>query len=254
MLTPFMTNKRRTVRRRVAWVPFKGRRGCRCGRAAGMMRGRVARMVCFSYPVLSAAFLALLLGLLLIVVGRGMRQRRGLGGGKTVSLDGVTLTSRRLGLTGRPDRLGEFRSKLARERETMTGRGPRSPKFRRPFPRMRHSSPGSISLLLAPAQPTRAASMGASWCGPEAHRPVSPASRAPGQDVDGRRFRAGGSGSRGLEHAARSERRRSRITRQASPRTVAGTTERCPASNRWWSAGRETLDCSAIPGDHRHTA
>jgi len=34
-----------------------------------------------------------------------MRQRRGLGGGKTVSLDRVTLTSRRLGLTGRPDRL-----------------------------------------------------------------------------------------------------------------------------------------------------
>jgi len=34
-----------------------------------------------------------------------MRQRRGPGGGKTVSLDRVTLTSRRLGLTGRPDRL-----------------------------------------------------------------------------------------------------------------------------------------------------
>jgi CRISPR-associated exonuclease Cas4 len=46
-----------------------------------------------------------LLGLWLMLVGRGMRQRRGLGGGKTVSLDRVTLTSRRLGLTGRPDRL-----------------------------------------------------------------------------------------------------------------------------------------------------
>jgi CRISPR-associated exonuclease Cas4 len=34
-----------------------------------------------------------------------MRLRQGLGGGKTVSLDKVTLTSRRLGLTGRPDRL-----------------------------------------------------------------------------------------------------------------------------------------------------
>jgi CRISPR-associated exonuclease Cas4 len=34
-----------------------------------------------------------------------MRQRRGLGGGKTVSLDRVTLTSHRSGLTGRPDRL-----------------------------------------------------------------------------------------------------------------------------------------------------
>lgn len=40
-----------------------------------------------------------------MLLGRGMRQRRGLGGGKTVSLDRVTLTSRRLGLTGRPDRL-----------------------------------------------------------------------------------------------------------------------------------------------------
>jgi len=49
--------------------------------------------------------LALLLGLLLMLLGRGMRHRRGLGGGKTVSLERVTLTSRRLGLTGRPDRL-----------------------------------------------------------------------------------------------------------------------------------------------------
>ena len=52
-----------------------------------------------------AAVLALLLGLWLMLTGRGMRRRRGLGGGKTVSLDRVTLTSRRLGLTGRPDRL-----------------------------------------------------------------------------------------------------------------------------------------------------
>jgi CRISPR-associated exonuclease Cas4 len=51
------------------------------------------------------AVLGLLLGLWLMLAGRGMRQRRGLGGGKTVSLDRVTLTSRRLGLTGRPDRL-----------------------------------------------------------------------------------------------------------------------------------------------------
>ena len=55
-------------------------------------------------PWLAAALL-LLLGLLLILAGRGMRQRRGLGGGRTVSLDRVTLTSFRLGLTGRPDRL-----------------------------------------------------------------------------------------------------------------------------------------------------
>jgi CRISPR-associated exonuclease Cas4 len=52
-----------------------------------------------------AAVLALLLGLWLMLAGRGMRRRRGLSGGKTVSLDRVTLTSRRLGLTGRPDRL-----------------------------------------------------------------------------------------------------------------------------------------------------
>jgi CRISPR-associated exonuclease Cas4 len=48
---------------------------------------------------------AAVLGLWLMLAGRGMRQRRGLGGGKTVSLDRVTLTSRRLGMTGRPDRL-----------------------------------------------------------------------------------------------------------------------------------------------------
>jgi hypothetical protein len=52
-----------------------------------------------------AAVLGLLLGLWLILAGRGMRRQRGLGGGTTVSLDRVVLTSRRLGLTGRPDRL-----------------------------------------------------------------------------------------------------------------------------------------------------
>jgi hypothetical protein len=55
--------------------------------------------------VAAVAALVLVLGLLLILGGKGMRRRRGLGGGKTVSLDRVTLTSRRLGLTGRPDRL-----------------------------------------------------------------------------------------------------------------------------------------------------
>jgi len=55
--------------------------------------------------VAAAAVLALVLGLLLAVIGRGTRRRRGLGSGQTVSLDGVTLTSRRSGLTGRPDRL-----------------------------------------------------------------------------------------------------------------------------------------------------
>ena len=55
--------------------------------------------------IAAAAVLALLVGLWLILAGRSMRHRRGLGGGKTVSLDRVTLTSHRLGLTGRPDRL-----------------------------------------------------------------------------------------------------------------------------------------------------
>lgn len=55
--------------------------------------------------VAALAALALVMGLLLILAGRGMRHRRGLGAGKTVSLDRVTLTSHRLGLTGRPDRL-----------------------------------------------------------------------------------------------------------------------------------------------------
>jgi CRISPR-associated exonuclease Cas4 len=51
------------------------------------------------------AALAFLLGLLLVLAGNVLRRRHGLGGGKTVSLDRVTLTSYRLGLTGRPDRL-----------------------------------------------------------------------------------------------------------------------------------------------------
>ncbi len=52
-----------------------------------------------------AAVLALLLGLWLVLAGGSMRQRRGLGAGKTVSLDKLTLRSHRLGLTGRPDRI-----------------------------------------------------------------------------------------------------------------------------------------------------
>src|SRR4051794_36927764 len=44
-------------------------------------------------------------GLLLVLGGRGLRWCRGLGEGRTVALDNVTLTSRRYGLTGRPDRL-----------------------------------------------------------------------------------------------------------------------------------------------------
>jgi CRISPR-associated exonuclease Cas4 len=55
--------------------------------------------------IAAGALLVLAVGLLLMLAGRGMRERRGLGGGKTVSLDNVTLTSRRYGLTGRMDRL-----------------------------------------------------------------------------------------------------------------------------------------------------
>jgi CRISPR-associated exonuclease Cas4 len=44
-------------------------------------------------------------GFLLQVFGRCIRRRLGLGTGRTISLDRVTLTSRRYGLTGRVDRL-----------------------------------------------------------------------------------------------------------------------------------------------------
>jgi CRISPR-associated exonuclease Cas4 len=55
--------------------------------------------------VVTVALLVLAVGLVLVVVGWGMRRRWGLGGGKTVALDNVTLTSTRYGLTGRMDRL-----------------------------------------------------------------------------------------------------------------------------------------------------
>ena len=82
--------------------------GAVSGRSGGRGAAPAALVVVMSLPagwIAVAAVLALLLGLWLMLAGRGMRQRRGLGGGKTVSLDRVTLTSRRLGLTGRPDRL-----------------------------------------------------------------------------------------------------------------------------------------------------
>src|SRR5262249_28877666 len=55
--------------------------------------------------VVAVAALALLGGLLRIAGGGRLRRRFGLGEGRTVALDNVTLTSRRLGLTCRPDRL-----------------------------------------------------------------------------------------------------------------------------------------------------
>ncbi|APW64315.1 CRISPR-associated protein Cas4 [Paludisphaera borealis] len=62
-------------------------------------------MTSLPFWLLGTAAAALLLGMLLMLLGRNMRRRRGLSGGKTVSLDRVTLTSRRLRLTGRPDRM-----------------------------------------------------------------------------------------------------------------------------------------------------
>jgi CRISPR-associated exonuclease Cas4 len=55
--------------------------------------------------VIAVAVLALLAGLVLIAGGGRLRQRFGLGAGRTVALDNVTLISRRYGLTCRPDRL-----------------------------------------------------------------------------------------------------------------------------------------------------
>ena len=55
--------------------------------------------------VVAIAGVALVVGLVLIVGGRGIRQRRSMGDGRTVALDNVTLTSRRYRLSGRPDRL-----------------------------------------------------------------------------------------------------------------------------------------------------
>ena len=52
-----------------------------------------------------AAVLALLLGLVADACRSGHAAATGFGRGKTVSLDRMTLTSVRLGLTGRPDRL-----------------------------------------------------------------------------------------------------------------------------------------------------
>jgi CRISPR-associated exonuclease Cas4 len=51
------------------------------------------------------AITLLLLGLVLLLAGRGLRRRFGLTAGRTVALDNRTFTSRRYGLTGRPDRL-----------------------------------------------------------------------------------------------------------------------------------------------------
>ncbi len=52
-----------------------------------------------------APALLLLFALILILAGRAIRGKLGLGNGGSVSVDRITLTSARYGLTGRPDRL-----------------------------------------------------------------------------------------------------------------------------------------------------
>ena len=72
--------------------------------------------------IAGGAVLALLIGMMLLLAGRGMRRRRGLGGGRTVSLDQMTLTSRRYGLTGRPDRLVKTGRRMVIPEEWKSGR------------------------------------------------------------------------------------------------------------------------------------
>jgi PD-(D/E)XK nuclease superfamily len=87
-------------RRRSGWPAFHrpGAGARRPGRAGAVPVVGALRMT-------ESLGLAAVAALLLVVVGRAIRWRRGLGEGRTVSLDQVVLTSVRLGLTGRPDRL-----------------------------------------------------------------------------------------------------------------------------------------------------
>src|SRR3954454_18171961 len=55
--------------------------------------------------LLAVALVLGLLGLLLVVFAKRGRRERGLGSGRTVALDDVTLFSERLKLVGRPDRI-----------------------------------------------------------------------------------------------------------------------------------------------------
>ena len=56
-------------------------------------------------PVICIAIAVGLLGLVLLLVATRVRRGRGLSAGETVALDDVTLSSARLGLLGRPDRI-----------------------------------------------------------------------------------------------------------------------------------------------------
>lgn len=53
----------------------------------------------------TCGLIALVVGILLILGGSGIRRGRGLGAGRTIALDNVNLYSARLGLAGRPDRI-----------------------------------------------------------------------------------------------------------------------------------------------------
>jgi CRISPR-associated exonuclease Cas4 len=55
--------------------------------------------------LVASGVIALVVGVLLVLGGRGMRRGRGLGAGRTVSLDNFNLYSARLALVGRPDRI-----------------------------------------------------------------------------------------------------------------------------------------------------
>ena len=98
---PWQKASRRARRRRGAGAG-PAARGAGGGGAAPVP-GAFTMMALRLLPAVAAG--ALLLGLMLLLLGRGLRRRRGLGGGRTVALDNVTLTSRRYGLTGRVDRL-----------------------------------------------------------------------------------------------------------------------------------------------------
>src|SRR3954453_11079217 len=62
-------------------------------------------MVAASMSPWILAVLAFIIGLALVLRGRGMRSRRGLGQGRTLDLDSRNLFSHRYGLAGRPDRI-----------------------------------------------------------------------------------------------------------------------------------------------------
>jgi CRISPR-associated exonuclease Cas4 len=65
--------------------------------------------------LLGVAAVLALLGFLLVVLSKRIRGLQGLGSGKTVALDNVTLFSERLKLVGRPDRIARDGGRLIPE-------------------------------------------------------------------------------------------------------------------------------------------